>query len=160
MPRILIDHISVADIERALRKVERYAEKIDGRMNRLTEVLAKDGAEAAADAYGSSSVDVNAIYEGNGTSLVVAQGEPVVFLEFGAGDTVATPEFTEANFPFDISSGSYSRTEGSGEYDETGKWHFGKREYRYIYPRRGMVNAERVIEDNYESRAREVFKID
>lgn len=78
--------------------------------------------------------------------LISANGEGVVFLEFGAGDTTDygdhgdwTAKMAANGIP--IVKGSYSSTVGSGEYARTGQWHFGGQVYRGVFPRRALYQA-------------------
>ena len=57
----------------------------------------------------------------------------------------------------DVYPGAYSELVGSGEYAETGKWHFGGKVYTEVQPRMGLLDAKTYIEDNAVELAQEVI---
>ena len=133
--------------------------------NKVSEVLkriADIGANAARGAYGGNAVSVYVTQDGKGYTIH-ADGKAVVFLEFGAGDTVNVSNMfkgeVESQGHFEISSGSWSRSDESEthEYRDTGKWHFGGREYSYIEPRNGLQKAYDAIIQDIRKVAREVY---
>ena len=84
-----------------------------------------------------------------------ADGDAVVFLEFGAGDATGQGEHGEEIMNFteetgiSVLPGSYSSTVGSGEYvnnalanNGEGWWHFNGQIFTAIEPRRGMYKAK------------------
>ena len=159
MPILKIDRLSVAQVENLIRKVQSYERGLHRKEERLVKRLTLDGAESASNAYGSSEITVDAIADG-AEGRIIASGEKtkLAVMEFGAGDTVVVPEFE--NLPdYDIYPGSYSETHAQ-MYEQYGAWYFGGHWYHYVYPRRGMHEAEKTIQNNVAERASEVFKHD
>lgn len=108
-------------------------DKIDS----FLDYIADAGAMAAQAAFGGA---VKCTVQTNGnTRTISADGDAVVFLEFGAGATVNTGSPYAGMMPFPVAQGSYS-FENEGEYYLTGyhHWHFGGREYTQVTPRAGM----------------------
>lgn len=87
MPTIRVNLDNIEDARRYLRE---YAAKLDGRLNRLTTALAEIGVAEAnlrfmgAFYEGDRAVSVYTVRE-TGKVLIVAEGEAVAFIEFGAG---------------------------------------------------------------------------
>ena len=88
----------------------------------------------------------------------MAAGQAPVIAEFGAGDATI-PVLFENYAGVDVYPGSYSEQVGSGEYAETGVWHFGGKVYRQVEPRGGMLMAREYIRDNSTEIAREVIEL-
>lgn len=151
-----IDRLSVGQINKLIRSIERYEDSFNRKTSRLIEELTLDGAEEAQRAYRSMAM-VSATTEEN-TGHIIASGEAVIIAEFGAGD--ATNEnHPFSNEPVEITPGSYSRSElGTGEYDETGEWHWNRQRFTEIQPRKGLEEACTTVQQNLLQRASEVFK--
>lgn len=149
--------LGVTDIQKAIGQVEEYGKSIERKRDELITMLTLEATGIAAEAFGNSA-DVTPVIDG-GHGKVVAKGGVRMFIsEFGAGDATSAGTFPNATgFAFPIEPGSYSRTEGSGEYELTGEWHFGGKAYTEVMPQRGMFLAARHIEDVYAKRAKEVF---
>lgn len=156
MTTINISSLSAGDINKAIRELEAYRDSLESKTDELCRVLAEEGAMVAQDSYGSS-VAVDVVPSEHG-SKINANGDAVVFMEFGAGDATSASELAE-NLPFEVSKGSYSR-ENAKQYSRWGYWWFGGHVMTEVVPRRGLLNATRHIEDVYERRAREVFGSD
>lgn len=92
----------------------------------------------------------------NGVALV-AEGEDVVFREFGAG-TAAHNHFPQAGDLPPIYPGSWSETEGTGEFAQYGSWHYKKKKYTSIAPTLGMFHAEEVILNNIRNYAKRTLE--
>ena len=89
---------------------------------------------------------------------IVAEGEDVLFIEFGAGDATMNPMF-ENYVGVDVYPGAYSEQVGSGEYAETGKWHFGGKTYTEVQPRMGLYDAKLYIQGAAVELAQEVIQL-
>ena len=152
--RVFQTDISARGISNVIRKLESYRNEFIRKNDELVKRVTELGAETANDAYAGGAA-VKADTQGN-HGTITAEGDGVVFIEFGAGKTTTENEFGEAEFPFDISEGSYSR-ENANMYASLGYWLFGGRRYEYIWPRRGMMNALDTMEREAETIAAEVF---
>lgn len=70
---------------------------------------------------------------------IYAKGLGVTFAEFGAGDDTDTLHpYNDGRLPFPIFPGSYSLTEGRGDYAFKGYWVHNGIRYTSISPTRGM----------------------
>lgn len=70
---------------------------------------------------------------------VVANGEDVGFLEFGAGaNTIANTFISQVPYP--VNDGSYSR-EHEGQYSKMGFWYYNDEKLIGVPPTHGMYNA-------------------
>ena len=116
--------------------------------------IAEEARKVAQTEYGPS-VNVS-VEQMEGGLRIVANGEAVVFLEFGAGTQTNGANMFTREVPFPVKDGSYSESV-KGEYYRTGKWHFGGVEYTYIVPRNAMQKAYESVARNCERIAREVF---
>ena len=158
--------LSDEGIRSAIRQLEKVKEHLVWGLGDLVDILAKDGADMARDAYGNyNGVYVND-YKRNETEAVIATtGDANVIAEFGAG--YATLE----NHPFAdkadtlIEVGSYSK-ENDGmfywsDYANPGEgyWFFGGREYHEVKPRLGLFLASELIKETAADRAMEVIKL-
>lgn len=95
---------------------------------------------------------------GKGACLI-AYGDDVVFREFGAGVmTYSNTVFPNAQGLPPIHDGSWSATEGTGEYAKYGSWHHKKQKYVGIAPTLGMYNAYVTMKSYVERKAKEVMK--
>jgi len=163
--RIVIDPLNPRSIARAQAEYARLLEWYDSQVDVFLEELAQIGRQAAEDSYGiGGAVAVTVEHNGN-TAIVRANGDAVVFLEFGAGDTVNTGNMYANSMPFEVESGSYSRAKGMdangnyiGQYARQGYWEFAGIRYTAIQPRNGMENAYNAIMDAVRETARRVFR--
>lgn len=119
----------------------------------LAEVAAL-GQEVAQGYYGGgASVIVEPIDNGY---AIIASGRGVVFLEFGAGNTVNTGNIFASDMPFEVRSGSWSESHAH-QYELTGRWVFGGMVYSQVTPRNAMQNAHDKILEDWRSIAERVF---
>lgn len=148
--------LSKASIDAAIRKLEEVKENFDYGVQQTVEMLTEEGADIARHNYGSmASVD----YDTDETMGIIAtSGRANVIAEFGAGDATMNPMF-ENYVGVDVYPGAYSEQVGSGEYAETGKWHFGGKTYTEVQPRMGLLDAKLYIEGEAVQLAQEVIKL-
>ena len=149
--------LTIRNLDKVIKQVETYKNKtlmehFSARVREFAEEvrrIADSLYHNAADGENRSvlvSVDQLERTETTVAYLISANGEGVVFLEFGAGDTTDygdhgdwTAKMAANGIP--IVKGSYSSTIGSGEYARTGQWHFGGEVYRGVFPRRALYQA-------------------
>ena len=149
--------LSTSSINAAIRRLQKAKENLEYGLKQTVEILAEDGAAIAKADYGSMA-DAEAVHGADPVSRIVATGEAVVIAEFGAGDATMEPRFE--NYPgVDVYPGSYSEQVGTGEYAETGKWHFGGQVYTEVRPRAGLLDAREYIRDNAARIAKEVIEL-
>lgn len=150
-----LDPLNPASVWRANRVLRERTRRFEANVTRFLERLAEIGKEAAQGAYGSAiSVTVEPIENG---MAIIANGDAVAFLEFGAGDATNSGNRYANEMPFDVSPGSWSK-EHAQQYIKLGYWVFGGVKYTAIQPRNGMEHAYEAIMENIHSVAREVFE--
>ena len=160
--KINVNLFDPKQIDSAIRRIEKTSKAIETLSNTLAEKLAKIGCEvvseeytAMADFYESKPFVVETIKTDEGYAII-ATGENVMFLEFGAGDMVEDYEHPEADLP-PIESGEWSRTEGSGVYDRHGFWHYRRKLFRGTYATKGFYYASEEMKEQAVKIAKEVF---
>ena len=169
---ITVNVFDTASIQRAIRELEAYkkwlTEKAEELKRRVAYLIATNAREifnnAVADdlineAAVIGNVDVTVEHNGNVT-LVIANGEDAVFMEFGAGvyhngSVGSSPNPLGANLGFTI--GSYGLGNGAknawGFRDENGDLHLT----HGVPASMPMYRSMMAVVDNIEQIAREVF---
>lgn len=158
-------------IMNAYKELAAWRRQFNYRCKRFVQLIAKEGAEVAQQVYGegqtwteddvkitSFTVQVEAVPTDSGYAIV-ANGEQVCFLEFGAG-VYAGGNPLGKNMPFDVRAGSWSESaEGKHTWS---KWlASGKamQDYPYNQPHSpGMYMAWKAIMDKTREIAYKVFK--
>ena len=155
---ISVDLLSPRSVDRALEELRKLEEEFDKKVNIFLERLANlgretlDGLGYTVDS-GAITVTVEKIDDGY---CINAAGQGIVFLEFGAGDTVASGNRYAGQMPFEVRPGSYSETHAQ-QYSNYGIWIFGGVIYTEIMPRNGMQTVWETIMQEWRSIAKEVF---
>lgn len=166
---ILVDLFDIPSIRRAAKEVEDYGRWIEKKADELCRRLAELGEDVAVTAYadagaeGNDDVNVEVVKEGNARYILRAYGSQVYFVEFGAG-TAAGENYDTSVIepPVDITPGSWSRTQGTGEFAKSklGYWHYKGEHYEQITPRKGMYLASKEISESIKEIANEVLAND
>ena len=149
--------LSDRSINNAIRLLEQAKDNLEHGLEQTVEILAKEGADIANKYYGSMAFAAE-YKDDKFTSSINVTGDAPYIAEFGAGDATLEPMF-ENYVGVDVYPGAYSEQVGSGEYAETGRWHFGGQVYTEVEPRAGLPNAKYYIRDNAEEIAREVIQL-
>lgn len=112
--------------------------------------------ECYAKAEGQDTNNYTITVEPNGKTgaALIANGDDVVFREFGAGVDTSVPSDIEGMDLPPISPGSWSATEGTGEYAKYGSWHHKKKKYTGLRPTLGMYRAFKKMQETLG----EIFK--
>ena len=148
--------LSPGSIDAAIRELETVKDNIEYGVQQTVEMLTQEGADIAKRDYGSmASVDYAT---DETTGIIGTSGQANIIAEFGAGDATITPMF-ENYVGVDVYPGAYSELVGSGEYAETGKWHFGGKTYTEVQPRMGLLDAKLYIEGVAVELAQEVIQL-
>ena len=161
---IELDPLDPFSVIAAGLKYRRIMRQFDQKVDEFLERLAERGKEVLGElGYtpdgGEITVTVEPIDNGY---MINAAGKGVVFLEFGAGDTVNSGNMYAAEMPFDVASGSYSEA-NDGLYAITrqvfgqGWWEFGGVKYTEIMPRNGMQTVYETLMQEWREIAKEVF---
>lgn len=156
--KYLINGLDPTAIAFAIRKINETAE-MKGRIDRILRKVAEEAVKVAYQTY-KGSVQVEAVKQGDGYSII-ASGERVCFIEFGAGiyaqahmNALADP----AKLGFVVEPGSWSMTEGQRTWAD---WEDKPNQYPYNQPARpGMYEAYKAIKRNAEQWAKEALKND
>ena len=149
--------LSEESISAAIARLRVANENLRWGVDETVDILTKEGEEIAQAADGSMAV-VKGYRPDENTGVIVATGSAPVIAEFGAGD--ATMPVMFENYPgVDVYPGAYSEQVGTGEYAETGKWHFGGKVYREVEPRAGLLQAKIHIQDQAVEIVKEVIKL-
>lgn len=152
-------------IERLLKALDEYEREMNRKAQELVTRLAQEGMEIARFTFdiavydGVKDVTVYVEPRGELRTAVVAVGQSVLFLEFGAGYLLGYghPE------PMSFGPGTYP---GKGHWDNPNGWYLPKavQEATGIEhsvgnaPSMGMYNAEKELEQRIQEIAAEVFK--
>lgn len=157
MKTIEIDPFDLQSINRAIKELKAHE---TWRKQKITEYIHKLcvlGASVAKQRYGST-VDVHVTPDGKG---IIAEGDQVVFLEFGTGTKTMNHELS-APLSIQIVPGSWSEgPEGKHTWSEwlrSQNWAGAMKGYPYdTTPRPGLYEAYKAIVANQEKIAQEVF---
>lgn len=157
---INVNPFNPLSIARAERLYNRYLQEFQIKVDQFISEIAELGSVAADTGYGGQvGVTVEPINNGY---AIIASGSQVVFLEFGAGDTVNTGNRYASVMPFEVSSGSWSVAH-NGEYSirqrvfGQGWWYYGGIKYTQITPCNAMQSAYDEIMSNWRDIAERVF---
>lgn len=148
--------LSTESIQRAIRELQTVQDNIEREMGEVIDTLTQEGADVARQAIGSMAA-VDHVSIGN-EGMIEVTGKGAVFQEFGAGQAVM-PYLFENPEPVPVHEGSYSETEGSGEYASTGSWHFGGKYYTEIPARHGLLDAREWIRQRSTEIAQEMIQL-
>lgn len=147
-------------IDKAVRQLNDYAKKLKIAEDEIVKQLADIGCRVVEMNF--SEVEPFPHYIArektpNGYA-VVAYGEDVMFIEFGAGVTTQDYEHPEADLP-PIVAGEWSRTEGSHKFATYGYWYYNHKKYTGFpeYPAHGFHEAKKAIYEQAEEVVRKVF---
>jgi len=150
--------IDQSAIDKATRQLEEYTENLREKANQICERLATYGAVQASLGFsrafytGQSNFDISVEPIDNGYAII-AGGETVLFLEFGAGVSMGYghPQAGE----FGMGPGTYP---GKGHWDQPYGWWIPGGEHTYGNPpTMAMYNTSKEIEQEVERVAREVL---
>jgi len=160
MKTIEIDPFDSESIEKAIKELNKFAKKRERDIETYVQKLAQCGAEAARKTYGSL-VEVTAHKDSDKVWEIRADGEQVVFLEFGTGTKTQNHQLSSP-LPISIEPGSWSESpEGMHTWSKwlrSQNWAGAYKEYPYnTTPRPGLWEAYKAIVANQDRIAHEVF---
>ena len=160
---ITVDPLDSVSIDMAIHEIESHKRSIQEKALEVCRRLAEIGAKTASDHYASGFLDGNddvtvTIEPLNDGYLISANGESVCFLEFGTGVAAGNGYDTEEIAPpVSIEPGSWSSTEGSGQFAKNGYWYYNGQKFLLTTPRMGMYHASVEIKRKIAEIAKEVF---
>lgn len=160
--RIEIDILDPASIQAAQAEMNRLLAQFNQNVDVFLGRLAQVGATTAQSVYGPA-VLVQAKQISKQVWAIEADGKSVVFLEFGAGDTVNTGnkyagEVTAQGV--EVRSGSWSEKHAQ-QYSTYGRWEFPPGSGNWltaVAPRNAMEKAYEKIILSIQTEVRNVFK--
>ena len=157
---IKIDVLDPASIDAAIEQLEQYQQDLKRKSNEIAKRLAGMGAVKVSLDFsrafytGAKDISVNVEARDNGYA-VIASGETVLFVEFGAGIRYGGghPEAGK----WGMGPGTYP--EGKGHWDQPYGWWIPGGEHTYGNPpSMTMYNTEKDLIREIERVAREVFQ--
>ena len=144
------------ETEELLDKLNRIDEPMQELCRELCE-MAQGVVESKYSTWGSASGNTDFRTEIEKTPdgyRLIASGEDIGFLEFGAGAFTDADEFAD-QVGYAIYPGSWSESEGTRAYADRGFWLYHNVHYTGITPSRGMHYALEEILNEIEERAKE-----
>lgn len=162
--KISVNVFDPSSIDKAIKQLEGYADSLDRKAKELCERLANMGAMYAEWNFSgvlyAGDIDYKiTVEQGEGnTYMIKANGETVLFMEFGAGikHGYGHPQAAQ----FGMGPGTYP--EGKGHWDDPKGWWFGgKGNWTHTYgnaPGMPMYNAAKDLRAEILQVAQEVFK--
>lgn len=154
---ITLDKNGLNDAVKYLHRLERVLpQAVKNAAQRLAE-----GAKQVADiGFGMSdqfgNYDYTVTVESNDDgSIVIASGDDVLFLEFGAGKGTDPSDIMVRDTEVPIVEGSWSKERGTGEFARYGSWHYKKNHFYLLEPTNAMQHAYDWIQQNGEQILRE-----
>jgi hypothetical protein len=160
MRKIKVNIFDKGSIQDAVKELNAYSEKtLEMKYEQVLMELGKLG-EAIVNNCFSESGEVfftSHIVQGN-KCVVIAEGDNVMFLEFGTGvDTEDHSDSFEHEALPPIEAGSWSATEGRGTFARHGYWHYNGELYFGTTPKRGFWFASKEMKERAEEIVRKVF---
>ena len=159
--KIKVNVFDPDSINDALIRVRSYRDSLRQKAEEISSRLAVRGMQVVEYQYESSHEDfeVSCITNGN-SSMIIAEGSNVLFLEFGTG--VYTEDHSsemEAEGLPPIFAGSYSQTEGMGHFRPDHQyWYYEGIKYAGTLPTQGFYFASKEIKEQAVEIAKKVFK--
>lgn len=148
-------------IDRAITQLKTYKSTLNAKIEEVITSLAVMGKQIVDYQYslGSDPYEVSCIVNGD-SAMIIAEGDGVMFLEFGAG--VYTSDYTgstESEGLPPIYPGSYSQTEGRGFFRPGHEyWYFNHKKYVGVQSCYGFYFASKEIKEQAAETAKRIFR--
>lgn len=156
--KIDINLFDTKSIDNAIRKIEKYIDNLNKATDEIARRLAEIGVQVVTDSYNitDESFTVHSEKTENGY-VVIAEGENVVFLEFGTGVLTEDYEHTESEGLPSITPGSWSQTEGKGHFipGVHEYWYYNHQKYSGTVATQGFYFAKKEMLTQVNQIARE-----
>lgn len=159
--RIVIDPFDPSTYDVAIEHAEAMGKRLSERGQKICLRLAEIGKSEAETHFtpeaGNSDVTLSVVPTAEGAELI-AEGDDLYFMEFGAG-TQAGAGYDTGTIepPVEITPGSYSGSLGTGKFIKDGYWHYGGQRMDAITPQMGMYHAYKASEAQAQKVAEEVL---
>lgn len=147
-------NISVKGIDHAIKTIEKYAD-MDRKLAELAERLCQIGEPIIRQIHGHHSA-VWSEPTANGYRIV-AEGEAVLFIEFGAGDAAGSDNGLYDAVPAVARPGSWSETHAQ-QYSRYGFWVFAGQKITEVPTSPAFYYAYEAMVQNLPRIAEEVFR--
>lgn len=150
-------------VKKAVSKITDYESKLESKISEVLSRLVKMGSQIVDYSFSTSIDDydyeVSCIVNGN-NAMIIAEGSDVMFLEFGAGVwTIDTTADNDSSGLPPIEEGSYSQTEGMGQFRPNHRyWFYEGKRYIGIKGTHGFYFASDEIKEQAVNEAIKVFK--
>ena len=160
--------LSNKGISDAIKELSKYQESISKEAVKVCKTLAENAKPVVDEAYAMANVKPNerkiTTYveetENQKGAKLIAEGEGVAFIEFGAGLTAGENYPEEYKGGVDTSPGSWSQSElGKHQFEYTNHpwWNYQGEEYDHVTPSMGMYQASKYIEQHADEELRKAF---
>lgn len=162
--RIRVNLTNRDSVREALKELRDYKKEVSRRANEVVSRLAQMGTEIVDTQFSivaeQDPPEVYCLVNGN-SAMIIAEGDNVVFLEFGTGVDVTdkTGDLgmeTEGLPP--IYAGSWSETQGRGVFARFGYWHYKNQLYTGTMATQGFYFASKEIREKAVEEAKRIFK--
>lgn len=145
---------SFSGIEHAIQTVNKYKD-LDRKVKEIAERLCQIGEPIIRQVHGHHADDIHTEPTGNGYKII-ASGEDILFIEFGAGDAAGSENANYDAVPREAQPGTWSMNHAQ-MYSRYGFWAFGGHIYREVQPTPAFYYAYEYMVQNIPRIAREVF---
>lgn len=146
--------IEVKGIDRILKQLERF-DNMETKLNDIAQRLVDVGEPIIRAVHGNhNAVWSEPTAEGY---RIVAEGESVLFIEFGTGDAAGIHASAYDAVPSVVRPGSWSETHKQ-EYSRWGFWFFGGKMFRETPPHPAFYDAYKAMVEALPQIVEEVFR--
>ena len=122
--------VSITGLDSMINTVRRF-QNIEERLEKIAKRLCEVGEPIIRQTHGHHA---RVWYEQTQDGYkIVAEGQDIVFVEFGAGDMAGTTSVLYDQVPVVVRPGSWSETHAQ-QYSTQGFWFFGGKMYRETVP--------------------------
>lgn len=146
-------NISVTGVQHAIQTISRYVD-MDKKLAEIADRLCKIGEPIIRQVHGNHA-QVWTEATNNGYKIV-AEGEDVLFIEFGAGDAAGSENSLYDATPPEARPGSWSETHAQ-QYSKYGFWIFAGQRYTEVQPTPAFYYAYEYMAQNLPQIAKDVF---
>lgn len=160
MSRTISITLDVNGLSNAVEYLHRLEQVMPQAVKNAAQRLAEGAKQTAEISFGMADQFGNYDYEvlvesTDDGSIVIARGDDVIFLEFGAGAGTDPSDIMVQDTEAYVAEGAWSRVYGTGEYYKYGSWHYKGTKFYLLEPSNAMAHAYEWIQENGERILRE-----
>lgn len=141
-------------LQRMLHRVQQLSD-LDRKVKEVAERLCQIGEPIIRQVHGNNADRIETVPTKNGYKIV-AEGQDILFIEFGAGDAAGSENANYDAVPWEAQPGTWSMNHAQ-MYSRYGFWVFGGQIYREVQPTPAFYYAYEYMVKNLPMIAREVF---